>query len=357
VYRRLAGVWRLRLPIVALLLLVCGSTFVQSSRALAAYPPTNLYTGWVTVLVPVTELGTGNQYRLNTIPVSNGDRPTMAYSLTACGTDATQGWLLVGGDARLSGARIFGTATMLKSQTVQISSDAGESQPRPGPVQIFRFSIADPPKCFYKRLIASRAFGGSGFRVEGRVQAPTALSVKTWPFESPRQVLSLPHTGGISGFSTSILGAFRVRQLTSQALVRPGSLIAEVSGGILRVPGLIESARPPVAAEPEVAWKSFHALHPIVIYAEPAAAARLQLWSSFAALLTGTLFGVFLTLLLEKVRPLGSTSSGVETRPEPGTRPGRDDFKWWRRAAVVALIALAAIRFRTGSKEGRDRAH
>ena len=119
---------------------------------------------------------------------------------------------------------------------------------------MIRFSVSEPQRCLSQRTDAKH-FAGTGFRVEGKVQAPTALSVRSWPFESPRMVLKLPNVGGIPGISDSTIGAFRVPPLSRNDLMRAPRMIVDVSGIALDVPGLIESARPSVTAEPQMAWR------------------------------------------------------------------------------------------------------
>ena len=291
----MSRVSRRRVGIVALsaMILTCGGLMVMTGLLSTQGSPLARFDGWVQVVVPqeVALSGGANRMQLSAEIAEGGPRGRMTYSITVCGERPVEGWILVGGDARIESNRPIQPDEFVSFPMSGGSIDGSRDY---GPVQAFRFDFAGVPPCADGSRVGSgdQIFGIAN-SFTGVIARPTAATRNLGPLHAATVYVSMPLVGGFPGLSPNESGIYRAEQLGENELLVPPALESRAVGGALGLDASVEEARPPVATSGALTWGSKVGIQPEARLGVPGRAANLSLLQNAAGVLLGVAAGLF----------------------------------------------------------------
>lgn len=309
--------------VVALLTCSAGAGFlmVTSGVAASSAPPPKAFTGWLNLVVPQDEaFDEGrHRYQLTAMATSGGARPEMDYSLSVCGDGPTRGWILIGGDAKLSDPQILSG----DSQDLRSIANLGlEGGSYPGrfelpDVQVLEFNFTSVPPCQPRRGIATgdNLFGVAA-SVRGQAQAPVVVGERTWPFTSPRLAAAMPLVGTFPGTSGNEGGPYRTSDNRLGVVVAPSDMEARAQVGNVSLSAILETSRPTTVDSSQLKWVSPVGVQPAARLFLPDTSDRLAMWQNPSSVVFGLFAGLAAALMADITRGRSAPSTAA---PSPAS--------------------------------------
>ena len=337
--------------VVLALTAASAAAFYLLSVALAAQPPARAFEGWIGVIAPKSSLNADVQVRVTAYALTSGPAD-MAYGLTLCGSSPFTGYFLIGDDARLDETTVAASSESVEklpdsTLSVQVLADGTTEHLRS--VQVFQLTFDRLPACLDDH-IASQTYAGTGFRIQGRAQAPVVSSTPG-PIRGATERWSMPYVGSFPGQKS--LGVFRVSGGIEGDFIQPVRFAAVVDAGSVPMHMDLDQARPETTDESHASWYLNQPGHATATIKDSARAATLQRLLAMAAVCFGILGSMFAAIALDWLRPppkppgaiVGAGPAPVCGRAERSSLASRGGAvsrgRWI--AVAIALVGSALI--------------
>lgn len=301
-----------------------GCLMVTSGVAASSAPPPKAFTGWVTLVVPEDEAfdDSHHRYQLTAMTTSGGARPNMDYSLSVCGDGPTRGWILIGGDARLSDPQtLSGQPQDLRSiPTLDLQGGSHPGRFELQDVQVLEFKFSSMPPCQSRRGIAKgdNLFGIVS-SVSGKAQAPVVTGKQAWPFKGPRLVAAMPLIGTFPGTPGNEGGPYRTSDEQLGSVAAPSDLEARAQVGEASLMAILETARPATVDSSQLKWVSPVGIQPAARLFLPDISNRLAMWQNLSSVAFGLFAGLAAALITDIARGRGRGIWPTATVPPPSS--------------------------------------
>lgn len=321
-----------------------------------APPPASPSTGWVTVLQPGASPGTGEMLLQATAaePGAPGDRPSLTYSVLACGDQPFHGVLLLGGQARLDDI-------VVTDQRNVTSEDQVSGAPRVATVPDFTIKyddtvwhlgsvqkipiVIDQPTPCVKPSGDEGLVIGSGTTVAGLAQGPIQRAGNILGVNGPHTGQVWPLMGTFPPAHQRLLGLFTGLGGLQGEWSIPAVLHKRVVSGNLTARAIVDGATPALADTSKVVWDSGTPFRATVRITNIDDLDRWQSWLMAGGILLGVGASLLASLLFEwlrpviDVRPTLRAEPGSSTLPMPQSAPTRHKHL----LSSVPVSATAAV--------------
>ena len=299
------------------LLISLGSVlaYVAISGSINAQPATTSFGGWITLLQRSSD-PPPDGIELSTFAVQpGGDHPQLQYQVSVCGSRPFDGVLLIGGDARLDGAQLFGMQGKSRVEVEDLRNVVMGQGPKLwnlGDLQLVHISInTEGMPC--STSATGHLLGGVANVIRGFAQRPVKHGARYLWIDSAREAFAWPLVGTWPGALPTNTGEFEGRQGLSGTWVIPPTRQTQVDMGHVTVRGTIEAADPPVVDTSAMAWNSAFPIQPTLRITNLERSAGLQQDLALAAIGFGIAGSILASLLLRWV--LGPESASGRAAP------------------------------------------
>lgn len=239
--------------------------------------------------------------------------------LVGCGKGHVRGWLILGGDARVTNARITQGADshskLSAAEAVEATGSSLDGVVPLGNIQLAAIDIPAMSECVSTTPTEEDGFMGTGLMVSGKLSAPLAVAYRIGPFRAPRSVETMPLIGAMPGAAQSDRGAFDLPEIgINQAVIPPG-LVSYVGAGSSDLNIVTETAQPTLTPDPSPHWTSLTGFQARRSVVDQAQVQRLAIIAGAAALICGIISGVLIARVIEGGPSARAHNATVATSP------------------------------------------